>query len=56
MLFRCSPLANYDVVLRCFNYGVVITFMIVSHTLHFEMEIMLVEMACIGGFCEGMCW
>ena len=36
----------WDVV----NCDVVITFMIVSHTLHFEMELMLVEMACIGEF------
>ena len=42
----------WDVV----NYGVVITFMIVSHTLHFKMELMLVEMAFIGEYWdEGLC-
>ena len=42
----------WDVV----NCGVGIKFMIVSHTLHFEMELMLVKMACIGKYWdEGLC-
>ena len=44
-------MANDDVCVEdVVNYGVVITFMIVSHTLYFKMELMLVKMTCIGEY------
>ena len=41
----------FEMIWDVFNLSFFITFMVVSHTLHFfEMELMLVEMACIGEF------